>query len=222
MNLLMIKNIITVDGPSGVGKGTMSRMLAQKLGWHYLDSGALYRLTALSAMNHNLDTTDEAAMANVAVELNVRFDPHSTDIFLNDGEVSAQVREEQTGVMASKISAFPGVREALMQRQYGFAKAPGLVTDGRDMGTVVFPEALCKFFLTASAEVRRDRRTAQLDKMGQPYDAEKVLAEIKARDARDENRTVSPLKPADDGVVIDTSSISINEVFEQMWNTYES
>jgi cytidylate kinase len=211
--------VITVDGPSGVGKGTISQLLARKLGWHFLDSGALYRLTALAAVRHGVALDDEQSVAAIARGLDVEF--HATDagdvgIVLEKQEVSTEIRTEQAGNNASKVAALPAVREALLQRQRDFAKAPGLIADGRDMGTTVFPQAARKFFLTASAAVRAERRYKQLKEKGLGANLNSLIEEIEQRDERDRTRSASPLRAADDAVSIDTSSKSIDEVFAEV------
>ncbi len=207
--------VITVDGPSGVGKGTISQLLTRRFGWHFLDSGALYRLTALAARRHGIAFDDLDGLAGVARELAVEFRPveqGDVEVFLDGQEVSKEIRTEQAGNDASKVAAVPAVREALLERQRAFRQAPGLVADGRDMGTTVFPEAPLKIFLTASAEVRAQRRYNQLKDKGLDANLSSLFVEIAERDERDRNRFVSPLKPADDAVVIDTSELGIEKV----------
>lgn len=210
--------VIAIDGPSGSGKGTLSQMLAQHLGYHLLDSGALYRLVALASLKKNLDLSDEKIVTSVAADLDVRFSivNNSVCILLEDETVTDQIRQEKISMGASQIAAYPGVRSALLQRQREFATAPGLVADGRDMGTVVFPNAQVKIFLTASAEARAERRFKQLQQKGEIVDKGALIADIRARDERDSNRSVSPLKPADDAVVIDSTDMGIEEVFNRM------
>ncbi|ARS54210.1 (d)CMP kinase [Kushneria konosiri] len=206
--------VIAIDGPGGAGKGTISRLVAQDLGWHLLDSGALYRLTALAALRRDIEMTDDVALESVARELDVTFvseDGH-TRIMLEGEDVSADIRNEHVGGCASQVAAITGVRDALLARQREFAKTPGLVADGRDMGTVVFPEAPLKIFLTASAEERARRRHDQLRQAGQHASLSSLLKEIEARDARDMQRTVAPLRPAEDAVTIDTTELSIPDV----------
>jgi cytidylate kinase len=211
--------VITVDGPSGVGKGTISHLLARKLGWHFLDSGALYRLTALAAARHGAALGDEAAVAAIARGLDVEFLATGTGeitILLEKHDVSTEIRTEQAGNNASKVAALPAVREALLQRQRDFARPPGLIADGRDMGTTVFPQATRKFFLTASAEVRAERRYKQLKEKGLSANLSSLIEEIEQRDERDRTRSASPLRPADDAVSIDTSNKGIDEVFAEV------
>ncbi len=210
--------VITIDGPSGSGKGTLSQMLARHLGFHLLDSGALYRLVALAAMKRNLDIYNEQIITPVALNLNVRFtvSDHSMSVLLDDENVTEAIRQEAVGMGASQIAAYAGVRSALLERQRAFAVPPGLVADGRDMGTVVFPDAVAKIFLTASAEARAERRFKQLQQKGEDVDKAALIADIRERDTRDSNRPVSPLKPAKDAVIIDSTLIGINEVFNEM------
>lgn len=207
--------VLTIDGPSGSGKGTIAALVAQELGWHLLDSGALYRLVALGARRHGIDLADEAALAEYAAGLDVSFEiqPGTSEarIWLEGEVVGDAIRSETTGNAASKVAALPAVRQALLQRQRDFRRPPGLVADGRDMGTVVFPDAGLKIFLTASVEERARRRYKQLIQKGISANLPDLLTEIAERDARDTQRTVSPLKPADDAVVLDTTGLSIEE-----------
>jgi len=211
--------VITIDGPSGVGKGTMSAMLAEHLKWNYLDSGALYRLTGLAAVKKNLAWQQELEIANLAAQLNVIFKP-SGEILLDGENVASDIRTQESGNNASKVAAIPAVRAALLQRQKDFLKAPGLVADGRDMGTTVFPDASCKIFLTASPQCRGERRYKQLIENKNsailPGSLEQIVFEIKERDERDMNRSSSPLQAAEDALTIDTSGLSIDEVFQQI------
>jgi cytidylate kinase len=211
--------VITVDGPSGVGKGTISQLLARKLGWHFLDSGALYRLTALAAVKRGVSLEDEQAVANIARGLDVEFiagDDGEVEVILENQDVSLDIRTEQAGNNASKVAALPAVREALLQRQRDFAIAPGLIADGRDMGTTVFPRATRKFFLTATPAVRAERRYKQLKEKGLDANLNSLIEEIEQRDERDRTRSASPLRSADDAVTIDTSAKSIDDVFAEV------
>ena len=203
--------VITIDGPSGSGKGTVSRMLARELGFHFLDSGALYRLLALAANRRGVPLDDEAGLAALCGELDIRFPADgAADVVLLDGEdVTPEIRTEAAGSGASRVAALPAVRAALLKRQRDFRAAPGLVADGRDMGTVVFPDAQAKFFLTASAEERAERRYKQLKEMGIESVFEDILADIRARDQRDSGRSVAPLRAAEDAQTVDTTELDI-------------
>lgn len=207
--------VATIDGPSGSGKGTIAALLARELGWELLDSGALYRVTALAAMNQQVDFADADALALVAAGLDVQFLPAEDGlvILLAGERVGNSLRTEEVGAMASQVAALPAVRAALLQRQRDFARRPGLVADGRDMGTVVFPEAAVKVFLTASAEERAKRRFEQLHQKGINASFDRLLADIQARDERDSQRAVAPLKPADDAIILDSTQMTIQEVF---------
>jgi len=206
--------VVTIDGPSGAGKGTIGRLLAQKLGWHYLDSGALYRLVALAGLRRHLDFADTAALAGTAATLNARFTTAAAGdrVYLDGVEVNDELRTERTGDAASKVAAIPEVRTALLKRQRDFAVAPGLVADGRDMGTVVFPDALLKVVLTASAEARAMRRHKQLKEKGIDVSLPDLSWDIAQRDARDATRTVAPFRPASDAQIIDSTSLTPEEV----------
>jgi len=209
--------IITVDGPSGSGKGTVCQQLARELGWHLLDSGALYRVTALAARHHGVELDDVEALEVLAAHLDVRFkatDGGETQIILEGEEVTQAIRNERVGEDASVVAALGPVREALLSRQRDFALEPGLVADGRDMGTVVFPEASLKIYLDASAEERARRRYKQLISKEPGASLGDILNDIKARDARDMNRTVAPLRPAPDAVILDSTLMSIDEVLQ--------
>ncbi|WP_313089616.1 (d)CMP kinase [Pseudomonas sp.] len=212
--------VITIDGPSGSGKGTVAALLAAKLGWNFLDSGALYRLLAFAARNHGVDLTNEEALKLLAAHLDVQFGAsqgaEGMQIVLEGEDVTQAIRNEQVGAGASQVAALPAVREALLQRQKAFCEAPGLVADGRDMGTVVFPDAPLKIFLTASAEERARRRYLQLKSKGDDVNLASLLDEIRARDERDTGREVAPLKPADDAVQLDSTELSIEQVLEQI------
>lgn len=209
--------IITVDGPSGAGKGTLSAMLAQHFTWHLLDSGALYRVLAVATEHHGLSPVDEESIVPLASSLDVTFDISESKrrIILEGEDVTDTIRTEEVGSTASKVAALPRVREALLRRQRAFQQEPGLVADGRDMGTVVFTEAKAKIFLTASAEARAERRFNQLKDKGLDVNIARLLTDIKARDERDTNRTVAPLVAADDALVIDSTSLDIQQVFEK-------
>ncbi len=208
--------VITIDGPSGAGKGTVCQRLAEKLGWPLLDSGAIYRVLALAALHHEVALDNEEALVALASHLDVSFVAGSDGvrIVLEGEEVSAAIRTEQSGNAASKIAAFPRVREALLRRQRAFRSAPGLIADGRDMGTVVFPDAEAKIFLDASAEERANRRLKQLQEKGFDVNFDRLLIEIQERDERDRNRPVAPLRPADDALILDSTSMAIDAVVE--------
>ena len=212
--------VICIDGPSGSGKGTLCQMLALELGWQLLDSGALYRLVGMAADKRQLDFADEAAVAALAADLDVAFLPgqqgEPSRVMLDGADVSGELRSETTGMLASRVAVLPAVREALLQRQRDFAQPPGLVADGRDMGTVVFPDAPLKVFLTASAEERARRRFTQLKEKGDSVNLAALLEEIRARDKRDSERQHAPLKAADDALLIDSSDLGIQDVFERV------
>lgn len=218
-----MQNIITVDGPSGVGKGTLSLQLAKKLGWHFLDSGAIYRAVALYAEKRGVDLEAEAAVATLATELPLRFIVvgSTLTIYLDEEDVTEQIRQEKTGNKASIVAKHPEVRKKLLQRQRDFAQAPGLIADGRDMGTVVFPEAKLKLFLTATATERAKRRHKQLLESGICVNIEQILSEVEARDERDRTRLSAPLIAAEDAIVIDTSELGVDEVFASAWKVVE-
>ncbi|GAL20243.1 (d)CMP kinase [Vibrio maritimus] len=216
--------VITVDGPSGAGKGTLCMLLADKLGFHLLDSGAIYRVLALAAIHHGVDLESEDALVPLAMHLDVQFvaEGDLVKVILEGEDVSGELRKEETGNAASKIAALPRVREALLRRQRAFNIEPGLVADGRDMGTVVFPEAPVKIFLDASAEERAQRRFKQLQLKGLDVRFDDLLSEIEERDYRDRNRAVAPLRPADDALVLDSTSLNIEQVLEKALQYIES
>jgi len=215
----MAAPVVTIDGPSGSGKGTIARAVASHAGWHLLDSGALYRLTALAGARAGLDPQDVQGHARLASTMNVTFGSHSDGterVTLNGEDVTSELRSEATGSGASRVAAWPEVREALLARQRAFAQPPGLVADGRDMGTVVFPDAALKIFLTASAEERALRRYKQLKDKGSDVSLPALSREIAERDSRDSTRAVAPLKPAPDAEVIDSTGLSIGEVVDRV------
>ncbi|MDA7785297.1 (d)CMP kinase [Pseudomonadales bacterium] len=204
--------VVTIDGPGGSGKGTLSSLVAAKLGWHLLDSGALYRIVAVSAQSQGIDLADENALVAMVADLQIAFIGDKVDV--NGSDLSDIIRTEETGVAASQVAALPGVRDAILALQKSFQRAPGLVADGRDMGTVVFPHSKAKIFLDASAEARADRRYKQLKNKGLSGNLRDLLEQIQERDARDRGRAVAPLKPAADALIIDSTQMSIEEVLE--------
>ena len=210
--------VITIDGPSGSGKGTISRMLARELGFQFLDSGALYRLLAFAAQRRGIALDDESALAALSGELDIRFpaDGEGDRVLLDGEDVGDAIRTEAAGGGASRVAALPAVREALLDRQRRFRLFPGLVADGRDMGTVVFPDAEAKIFLTASAEERARRRCKQLKEKGVSVVFDDVLADIQVRDERDASRSVAPLRPAQDADLVDTSELDIPATIERL------
>ena len=212
--------VITIDGPSGAGKGTISQMLAKRLGWHLLDSGALYRVLASEALRQQVPLQDARALAKLAHNVDICFMSKDARepvrVYLNHADMTDEVRAEAMGEVASKISAFPEVRKALLDLQHNFRQMPGLVADGRDMGTVVFVDAAVKVYLTANPETRVKRRRTQL--LAQGIDARLVSLtdELAARDARDSDRAISPMKPAEDAITVDTTGLSIEAVFDRV------
>jgi len=210
--------VIAIDGPGGSGKGTITTRLANHLGWHFLDSGALYRLTALAVIKKQLSLENETAVGQLAANLDIRFDTSGNEVraLLDEQDVSDRLRGEDTGAIASRVAALPAVRAALAGRQRRFREHPGLVADGRDMGTVIFPDAKLKIFLTASAQVRAERRYKQLKDKGESVNLTRLFREIEARDKRDESRSIAPLRPAEDAVIIDSTRMSIEEVFDKV------
>lgn len=213
----MTPPIITFDGPSGSGKGTIARLISKKLGWHYLESGALYRVLAFASLHANITTEEVARLVVLANELPVRFDSKDeSHILWSNQDITNEIHTEQCGNLASKIAAIPEVRAALLSRQRVFCAPPGLVTDGRDMGTVVFPEAELKIFISADRAERGKRRYMQLKDKGINVSLENVITELAERDFRDEHRVISPLKPASDAILLDTTHLNIEQTFAQV------
>ncbi|KPH96146.1 cytidylate kinase [Pseudoalteromonas porphyrae] len=216
----LLMPVITVDGPSGSGKGTVCRLLAEKLGWDVLDSGAIYRVLSLAALHHQIALDNEEALVPLAANLDVQFlvdsQTNAGKVILEGEDVSTTIRNEEVGAAASKVAALPRVREALLRRQRAFRTENGLVADGRDMGTVVFPDAPLKIYLTASAEERARRRFVELNERGLDVTLSGLLEDIKARDDRDMNRVVAPLVPADDAIELDTSELNAQQVFDKV------
>lgn len=209
--------VLTIDGPSGAGKGTVSRIVAKKLGWNYLDSGSIYRSLAIALLQRDTDLTNENEILKIAQTLDLAFECNDELIVrLNGVDITAQLATEATGKVASIVAAIPEVRQALLQKQKDFKKPPGLVADGRDMGTVVFPDADIKVFLTASAEKRADRRYKQLMEKGIGANIQRITREIEARDCRDQGRKTAPLIQASDAFYIDSSEMTIEVVIDQV------
>ena len=214
--------VICLDGPSGVGKGTICLAVAKKLGWHILDSGSLYRITALQVTRkfpeQSIYDIDEADLAEIALNLSVSYEEENDElvIFLDGEDITQLIRNEKIGAQASQVADIPMVREALLARQRGFQVEPGLVADGRDMGTVVFPQAELKIYLTASAEERAQRRYKQLKDKGIDANLSSLVEELRLRDDRDMNRKTAPLKPASDAIIIDTTTLDINQVTKEV------
>ena len=212
-------SVITIDGPSASGKGTVAERVAAALGFHFLDSGALYRLTALSAMKNGVALEDEARVAELAAALPATF--RDGAVWLADENVSDAIRAESVGEGASRVAALPAVRAALLDRQRAYRQAPGLVADGRDMGTVIFPDAETKVFLTASAEARAERRYKQLIEKGNSASLSALVADMQARDARDTARSVAPLKPAPDALFLDTTRMDVESAVQAVLTHYD-
>lgn len=209
--------VIAIDGPSASGKGTIAQIVAEKLGYHYLDSGALYRIVALAALDEGLDWQEENDIAELVPQLKIEFE-HG-EVYLNNQNVSERIRTEIMGQGASQVAAHPLVRSALVNLQHSFRKAPGLVADGRDMASVIFPDAKIKIFLTASAEVRAERRYKQLLSKGQEADYQKILKDLQDRDARDMQRIVSPLIPSADANLLETSQLNVKQAVDIVLTT---
>lgn len=211
--------VITVDGPGGVGKGTLALKLSQKLGWHLLDSGAIYRAYAIFSLDRQLDLEDELALIDKISEFSMeaKIENNKVQFYVCDENITHRLRLEEIGSSASIVAKHPKIRTALFIYQTKQAVSPGLVADGRDMGTVVFPESPLKIFLTASAEIRAERRHKELIALGESVNIAQILREIQIRDDRDQNRSVAPLVPAHDAVSIDTSGCTREDVFNQVW-----
>jgi len=210
--------VIAIDGPSASGKGTVAKRIAQRLGFHYLDSGALYRLVTLSALQKRVALDNEAALAQLAGALDVRF--HEDNVFLNQEDVTDLIRSEEVSATASQVAVLPAVRQALLRRQRAFRQPPGLVADGRDMGSVVFPDAVLKIYLTADTAERALRRYKQLIEKGMDANITTLLQDIRQRDARDSARAIAPLQKSDDASLLDTTKLSIDAAVEQVLARY--
>lgn len=212
-----IVDVITLDGPSGTGKGTIANLLAKKLQWQLLDSGAIYRALAWAVIHHEMPLDEiNRLLPKVSVKLVPRGFDLSAQVFCNQHEITQAIRHEEVGMMASKVAALPAVRQAVLVYQRSFRVAPGLIADGRDMGTVVFPDSRLKFYLDAKAKIRAERRCQQLQARGDHVSLREVEADLAVRDHQDAARAIAPLKPADDAHVIDTSHLTIEEVFDQV------
>ena len=212
--------VIAIDGPSASGKGTIAQLVAEKLGFHYLDSGALYRIVALVAHRKGISWQDEAALAELARGLKIRFEDGR--IYVDEVDVSSEVRTEETGRGASEVAVHPDLRQALLELQHSFRKTPGLVADGRDMGSVVFPDAPMKIFLTASAEIRAERRYKQLMEKGMHANLRDILQDLQQRDARDRQRPVAPLQQCADAKLLETSDLTIEQAVEAVLQHYRN
>jgi len=212
--------VITIDGPGGSGKGTVSMRLAEDLGWHILDSGALYRIVAVAALEHGVEADDEKRLAELASKLDVEFMhcDNARRVLLEGRDITSQLRLEEVGTLASEVAAIPAVRAALIERQRRFRQPAGLVADGRGMGTVIFPDAKLKIFLTASVEERANRRYKQLKEKGESVNLSRLFRDIEKRDKRDSTRTIAPLKPATDAHLVDSTDLSIDQVMEVIHN----
>ncbi len=215
--------VLALDGPSGSGKGTVGQILAERLGWHFLDSGALYRVLGIAAAAKSEQTLqDPDALAEIARTMDIRFVPQPggvpVRVVLNGTDIGDRLRTEDSGRLASIVAAVPAARATLLEKQHAFRRTPGLVADGRDMGTTVFPDAILKIFITASPEVRAERRYKQLKEKGFDANLPRLLDEIRDRDARDAARAASPLKPAADACILDTSSLSISDVVDRVYS----
>ncbi len=211
--------VITIDGPSGAGKGTVSRLVAEHYNYQLLDSGAIYRVLAVAIMHHNIEVAEEEPLIPIAAHLDVQFEitnDGNSKVILEGEDVTDSIRTEEVGALASKVAAFPRIREALLRRQRAFKLEPGLVADGRDMGTVVFTDAPVKVFLTASAEERARRRFEQLKGKGFDVKIGRLLDDIRQRDERDQNRKVAPLVPAEGALTLDSTELSIDDVVNKM------
>jgi cytidylate kinase len=218
MSLRSTAPVIAIDGPSASGKGTVAQLVAQKLGYHYLDSGALYRIVALAGLKQGIAWKDETALAEMAKDLDIRFE--NGEILLNGENVSADVRTEEMSRGASEVAVHPQVRRALVDLQRSFRKAPGLVADGRDMGSVIFPDAQTKIFLTASAEVRAERRYKQLMEKGNHANLADILKDLQLRDARDRERKVAPLQQCEDAALLDTDNLTIAQAVQSVLDSH--
>lgn len=215
--------VIAIDGPGGSGKGTIAMLVAEHLDWHFLDSGALYRLVAVAAIDRGITSDQADLLGSLAENLDVNFGISNEGmvVLLDGNYITGRLRSESVSVFASRIAVIPAVRASLVQRQRAFRKPPGLVADGRDMGTVIFPDAILKIFLTASAEARAERRYKQLKEKGESVNLTRLFRDIKNRDERDSNRAISPLRPAPDAHVIDSTELSINEVLQKIQSLIE-